>query len=103
MEDFVTNTTYTHPTAHSAFNDVSVQYPDYADGWYIRRAKADPTSNTRDMLLDWKMRRIALDGQRDTERSLYLPLQTGYNSVERVKPEYKSHKPKHEHLYKKLR
>jgi len=90
-------------TTHVQFNDYTTIYPDYADGWYIRKAKVEPGNNARDMLLDWKMRRIALEGQRDTEKGLYLPLKTGYKPIDRDRPEYKTHKPKHQHLYSKYR
>jgi len=89
----------------TTFLDRTAVYPDCADGWYIRKAKIDPNNNTRDMLINWKMRSIVLDGQRDTERGLYLPLKTGYYTpLEIEKPEYqKSKTKKHEHLYRKYR
>jgi len=80
--------------------------PDYADGWYIRKAKIDPNNNARDMLIDWKMRTIELDGQRNTEMGLHRPLQTGYKEwlIDWEKPEYQRSKIKrHEHLYRKYR
>ena len=87
------------------YNDNTFIYPDYADGWYIRKAKIAPNNNARDVLIDLKMRTMRLDGQRDCERSLYLPLQTGYKTdmVWEGPVEYKTHKPKHQHLYNKNR
>ena len=87
------------------FNDSIFVYSDYADGWYIRKAKAAPDNDARDVLIDWKMRIINLDGQRETEMGLYLPLKTGYSPyVDHFKkPEYITKKRKHEHLYRKYR
>jgi hypothetical protein len=87
------------------FNDNTFVYPDYADGWYIRKAKVAPDNNARNVLIDLKMRTIALDGRRETEMGLYLPLKTGYYPFENLfqKPEYITKKRKHEHLYRKYR
>lgn len=77
---------------------------EYADGHYIRKAKADKTRgfDTRDMLIDMKMRQVALDTKRRCEMSLYLPLQTGFEPP----PETTKYKPldsKHKRLYSKKR
>jgi len=87
------------------YNDNTRINPDYADGWFIKKAKVRQNSNARDILLDMKMRTVVLDGQRDCERGLYRPLQTGYKpeGVWSENVEYKTHKPKHQHLYNKYR
>ena len=87
------------------YRDSIAVYPDAADGFYIRKAKITPNNNARDILIDLKMRALALDGKRDCERSLYRPLQTGYKTdfVMDGPVEYKTHKPKHQHLYSKYR
>ncbi len=50
-------------------------------------------------------RSIALDGQRETEMGLHLPLKTGYYPFENFfqKLQYITKKRKHEHLYRKYR
>jgi hypothetical protein len=87
------------------YDDYIKEYSgEYADGYYIRKAKVDKGSNVRDLLIDMKMRRVALDTQRSCEMSLYLPLQTGFKYEPKKKPlEYQSKKKKNEHLYSKCR
>lgn len=85
------------------YNDCSINVPDYADGWYIRKAK-DTHNNVREMLIDMKLRRNRLNGVSQTELQLHRPLDTGFHVPELdTLPhlDYKHKKGKFEHLYRK--
>lgn len=87
------------------FNDYILNNPDFADGWYIRKAK-NTSENTREMLIDMKLRGSRLNGIAQTELDLYRPLETGYSHIELEKPphlDYKHKKGKNAHLYAKIR
>jgi len=87
------------------YNDFTLIHPDYADGWYIRKAKGTQI-NVREMLLDWQFRLNRLDGQSATTCDLHRALETGYNKPEVGKLphlDYKHKKGRYEHLYRKFR
>ena len=85
------------------YDDITLINPDYADGWYIRKAKGTQ-HNVREMLIDLELRRNKLQGQAATELDLHRGLETGYNVPEHGKLthlDYKHKKGRFEHLYRK--
>lgn len=93
-----------HAAGHY-YNDSTIKVPDYADGWYIRKAKGTQ-HDVRELLIDWKLRRNRLDGEVATELDLHRPLETGYHRPELDRMphlDYKHKKGKYEHLYRKHR
>ena len=85
------------------FNDFTPVHTEYADGWYIRKAK-NHANDVREMLIEFKLRGNRLAGQANTENTLHRGLETGYNLPEHGKLphlDYKHKKGRFEHLYRK--
>lgn len=87
------------------FNDYTPVHSEYADGWYIRKAK-HTQHDVREMLIDMQLRRNRLDGQAHAQTTLHRGLDTGYDQPEHSKLQhldYKHKKGRFEHLYRKHR
>lgn len=86
------------------YNDSNQIVPDYADGWYIRKAKLNH-GDLREMLIDLNMRKKRLEGMYETGTDSHRPLETSFNRTPDVQKlphlEYKHKKGKYEHLYRK--
>ena len=92
-----------HAAGHY-YNDSAKNVHDYADGWYLRRAKLNH-NDLREMLIDMTMRKKRLEGQHDIECTMHRPLQTGLNQTPDIQKiphiDYKHKKGKYEYLYRK--
>ncbi|KPM10080.1 Patched domain-containing protein 3 [Sarcoptes scabiei] len=97
------NMMYGHAAGHY-YNDAAKNVADYADGWYIRRAKQN-RGDLREMLIDLNMRKKRLEDIYDFETGSYRPLDNGFvhaPEVQRVPHlDYRHRKGRFEHLYRK--